>query len=232
MISEVTEVSKMRRSKGFTIVELIVVMGTAALLMAITVSAFRSMFRGQDTTRCILQLQKIGMAIKAYHLDWGGVPPVYVVEGTMVEPEPLSVLLNGYLFHPQALCCPKDEFGSRISYTGIDENARAVTPLNKYRYMPYRGSDSVCQLSPGWKVEKYGETWAWVPATETLAGKKWFPDDNAIITWCDHHLDETDSKYLVLYWNGEVELLSAGLFDGTHPAAPDEAWQVTPDMEE
>ena len=222
----------MRRNKGFTIVELIVVMSIAALLIAMTVSVFRSMFRGQDTTRCILQLQKIGMAIKAYQFDWGGVPPVYVVEGTTVVPEPLNVLLNGYFSNPKTLSCPKDDFGDRTSYTDIDENARAITPLNKYRYMPYRGGDSVCQLSPGWKVGKYEGTWAWVPALKTVDGKKWVPDDNAIITWCDHHLDKTDGKYLVLYWSGEVELLPAGLFDGTHPAAPDEAWQVTPDIEE
>ncbi len=222
----------MKRNRGFTTVELVVVMGIAALLIAITVSAWLSMFRDQHTTRCIFQLQKIGMAIKAYQFDWGGVPPVYVVEGTTVVPEPLNVLLNGYFSNPKTLSCPKGNFGDKTSYTSIDENARAITPLNKYRYMPYRGSVSVRQLSPRWKVENYGGTWAWVPATKTLAGKRWVPDDNAIITWCDHHLDETSGKYLVLYWNSEVELLSASLFDGTHPAAPDEAWQVTPDMEE
>jgi len=222
----------MRRNRGFTIVELIVVMSIAALLMAVTVSATRSMFRGQDTTRCILQLQKIGQSVKEYWFLEGGVPPVYVVEGTTVVSESLNVLLNGYLSNPKMLSCPLDDFGNRTSYTNIDENASATTPLNKYRYMPHRGSNSVCQLSPGWEIENYEGTWAWVPATKTLAGKKWVPDDNAIITWCDCHLDETDGKYLVLYWSGEVELLSASLFNGTHPAAPDEAWQVMPNMEE
>ena len=182
----------MKRNQGVTVVELIVVMSIAALLMAITVSAMRSMFRGQDITRCTLQLQKIGMAIKTYHFDRWQVPPL--------TDEPLSVLLNGYLWNPKMLCCPKDEFGSRTSYTG--------SPY----YVPYRGVDAgVRQLSPGPNTEDY-------PC--------WIPDDNTIITWCDRHTDETDGKYLVLFWSGEVKLLSATLFDEY------EVWEITPDMEE
>jgi len=124
-----------RKTSGFTLTELLVVIGIMTVLMALIVPATRSLSRGNRVQRCSLQLQQIGNALKAYHLDYRGVPPVYIFEtGTgWDDPSPtvpdtldpndeiddegtepynngLHILFEtGYLHSRRALHCPQDK---------------------------------------------------------------------------------------------------------------------------
>jgi len=66
-----------RKPTGFTLVELMVVVGIMAMLMAIVIPATQSLRKGNRVSTCAFKLQQIGNAMKAYHFDYGSVPPRY-----------------------------------------------------------------------------------------------------------------------------------------------------------
>ena len=68
------------KTAGFTLTELLVVMGIMAILMGLIVPATRSLTRANPLQECSIKLQQIGTALKAYHLDYKSVPPMYIFE--------------------------------------------------------------------------------------------------------------------------------------------------------
>ncbi len=156
-----------RKITGFTLVELMVVIGIMAVLMAMIFPATQSLRRGNRVMTCAFQLQQISNAMKAYHFDWGSVPPVYILEqdqpfnpaspptdpyNEISDPntEPynngLHILFEaGYLSNRRALHCPSDTDHADPnspeyyeSFTGLDENAKYDYAINRYKYMPCR----------------------------------------------------------------------------------------------
>ena len=125
----------MRATIGFTLLELLVVIAIAAVVAAITLPASRTIIEQNHVMTCSANLQRLGVALKAYYLDYEGVPPVLipedgsdtatpyeemfdpatepegypVVSGGPWEPNPLMVLYRGgYLRHRRNLHCPRD----------------------------------------------------------------------------------------------------------------------------
>ena len=119
--------------KGFTVLELIVVIGLMAVLTAMTVPAMRSIMENNRTSLCLGNMQKVARALKAYSVDYQGLPPVWIAETTnaadpydemrdsaavptgdpaVSTPPPASPLLvlysEGYLKDRTVLHCPRD----------------------------------------------------------------------------------------------------------------------------
>jgi prepilin-type N-terminal cleavage/methylation domain-containing protein len=85
-----------RQSKGFTLVELMVVLALLSFLAALVFSVVGSAReRGRQTT-CVAQLRQIGAAYSMYAQDFEGRPPQ------------LETLNAGYLKLPSLLMCPSD----------------------------------------------------------------------------------------------------------------------------
>lgn len=120
-------------NKGFTLIELLVVIGVMAVLAAMTFPAVRSIMENNRTSFCLGNLQKMGRALKAYSVDYQGVPPVWIAETSdnttpydeMLDPaavptgnpavsspppsNPLMVLYaEGYLKDRNVFHCPRD----------------------------------------------------------------------------------------------------------------------------
>lgn len=66
--------SRAARSGGFTLIELMIVIGIVALLLAVTVPVFFSIGRGTDATSCAANLKAISQALKLYWQDYGAYP--------------------------------------------------------------------------------------------------------------------------------------------------------------
>jgi len=153
-----------RATIGFTLMELMVVVGIAMVLLAISVPVAKNIAAGNALARCNTQLQQIGQALKIYHLDYGAVPPRYPLNPadsqSAVDGDGLEALWRtDYLHNRKALHCPRDlahgDASDPIyyeSYSDRDECAKPGNPIdpdnptgektydyNQYKYLSYRG---------------------------------------------------------------------------------------------
>ena len=116
--------------RGFTLIEMLVVIAILVILMALTVPVGKSMIVSNQISSCAANLNKIQQAMKLYYLDYQGVPPVWIAENAdattpydemadpLVQPvdpstgEPTNPLMalygTGYLKDKTTLHCPAD----------------------------------------------------------------------------------------------------------------------------
>lgn len=242
----------MRRKRGkggFTLLELVVVMGIAAAVAAITIPLVRSISNSNRGMSCASRMQRIGQAIKMYALDEVGVPPYYpqlvngnlVMEEDLVPPPPrwgLQKLVDtGYLKSDHALHCPADRehgLGTALyahSYDSVDRDARSSATVwsaevNKHAYLSCRGvrqgtgdQDLKRQLSP-----LPADPNSFVP----VVAREWHPDDTSVVTWCRHHYfsirENGVGQYQVLFWDGHVRRMGGNLLR----SGSTDAWRVDP----
>ena len=80
--------TKPGKTTGFTLTELLVVIGIMAIMIAMIVPTTQSLKEGNRVAQCSFKLQQIGNAIKMYHVDYHGVPPVYILENSASPNDP------------------------------------------------------------------------------------------------------------------------------------------------
>ncbi len=231
--------------KGFTLTELMVVIGIAVLLVGLLVPIGQTLHTSNRAMTCKAQLKQIGTAIKAYHMDEGGVPPFYITQADDPnDPEAnppegpglMGLYETGYIPRRRSLHCPSDA-ESQVqkqyfyeSYQRLDQDAAVLVPLNAYSYLQTRGitddTDDYYrrQLQPAADIDGNTSTPA-MPVTPL----NWQPDDDAVITWCPFHADAVEvgdeGAYQVLFWDGSVERIRESFMtDGA--SGPDAAWKV------
>lgn len=231
---------------GFTLTELLVVIGIGVLLMALLVPTGQALRAGNRALTCKSQMQQIGTAVKAYYMDEGGAPPFYADEFSDLDdpdatgdygPGLMSLYDTGYLARRESLHCPADVYAqvgqsARFeSYQGYDEDAAANLAVNSYPYLNTRGitddTDPLYrrQLQPAVDTDGNPST---APRPVTIP--HWRPNDDTVITWCPFHTDDTEvggeGAYQVLFWDGSVLRVRESVM--TDPAiGPDAAWKVT-----
>lgn len=238
-----------RAYRGFSLVELLVVIGIFVVLMAIVVPIGKRLTESNRTSTCEGQLAHIGQGLKMYYLDEQGVPPLAASAAGVVDFDDfpgLEVLWRmDYMKNREMLHCPRmtDANGKAIthdspdyfrSYMIRDTKVKPSTDaLKQYKYMPYRGAvqvdypnDYTRQLTRNTVSMQIGSTTYTVTSSSSS-----MPPDDTIVTWCNYHAStytlNKHGQYLVLYWDGSVRMLDQELFtDST--VDPPEAWLIKP----
>jgi general secretion pathway protein G len=83
-----------RRRAGFTLVEVLVVMGILVLLLAILCPVLNAIRRNQRIERTKAVVEALASGIQAYQNDWGVYPPCEFVTGVNCGNRSLVALLN------------------------------------------------------------------------------------------------------------------------------------------
>lgn len=232
-----------RSRAGFTLVELLTVIGIAVIMLALMVPTGRALREGNRAMTCKAQLQQISVALRAYVTDEGGPPPFYIdstedpASATPHGPGLMALYELGYLHRRASLHCPSDVYTSSgtpayfQSYQRLDPDVdtSAGVALDAWSYLSTRGvvddSDPYYrrQLQPARDV---GGT-----APAPVVDPTWKPADSTVVTWCPFHkqfLRTGDyGHYQVLFWDGSVVRITEDIV--TDPAvAPDAPWKVSP----
>lgn len=246
------------RRQGFTLIELMVVIGIAAVLMAIIVPIGKRLRENNSASRCQAQMSHIGQALRLYYLDENGVPPVAMYDSSgsggpdKVIEDPinwpgLEVLWRlDYLRKRESFHCPRHVYDSAgepmtrespeyfRSYTERDPAAKVGdTGLRGYKYMPYRFA-TAATYPDDYRRQLTTNLVSLTVGSEvyTITSRSsQLPPDDAIVTWCDKHAES-----YTIGGSGQYPVLywdgSVRLMDvelfTDDSVTPAEAWQVRP----
>ena len=127
------------KERGFTLIELISVIGIIALLAGLLFPVMGRITDNADTTKCLSNLKQIGASINLYcaehnntlpFIETDPTNPVYP-EGTKVEP--IGEVLKPYGVTPGVLTCPAD-LKAKLNYTKNAEDGKSFFEEKKTSY--------------------------------------------------------------------------------------------------
>jgi len=148
----------MQRQQGFSLIELLVVIGIIMVLAGMLFPVFSSARAMARQTVCISQLRQLGMALRMYHQDFDQYPPH------------LSALYPAYVSAAALFLCPNDpDSGQREGNDWVEGNL----------YLP---SGVSYGYTPNWGIAR---TLGWWNVPPDYGNGKW--DDLTPIADCQWH---------------------------------------------
>jgi prepilin-type N-terminal cleavage/methylation domain-containing protein/prepilin-type processing-associated H-X9-DG protein len=164
--------------KGFTLVELLVVIGIIALLISILLPALNKARAAGNDIKCLSNLRQIGMGLQQYMTTWKGrlMPVQRSGAGQFYNSHWMSVLsnqrmliLNGSGTPEGVLICP-----SASNTQTTDPFTTPLSPTSDMGYAVYPGKDATENFASSYAVNAFtgsGRLWN----NSTLPASEWFP---------------------------------------------------------
>ena len=139
------------KKTGFTIVELLVVVGIIAIVVAITFPVFSAARENARISKCISNLHQLGLAVTMYRQEWDGIDPsqgFHIATLTQVGFPPLSMrkeFLHAYkLDNTDVYYCPSsrpfanaDKLPYMVQYTSLNGADDAILYAMNTRGMDF-----------------------------------------------------------------------------------------------
>lgn len=126
-----------RRFRGFTLVELLLVIAVVAILAALVVPGTRRMIASSRSSACLSNLRSIGVGLNLHLADNNMMmPELRAMRETKTEEVPvIDNTLDRYLSDPAVFACPADGKGFAAAtgtsyYWNTALNGQAVANLN------------------------------------------------------------------------------------------------------
>jgi len=198
--------SATRQNRGFTLTEMLVVLGIIVILVSISFPVFRRAQENSNQASCIVKLQQIGMAVKQYKLDYHVYPSsLYEIEDYLQVRSSGGKASHG----KNMLICPDDETIRDSAYTNssfpyssyYDDEKGIVWNYWGLKYKKPDGSlypDDVRGYAYSGSAADEAEYFA-VMTNAGITNPKHYPrlanrfaPDYTIITHCVHHRAKTD----------------------------------------
>jgi type II secretory pathway pseudopilin PulG len=125
-----------KRTRGYTLVEILVVVGIIFALVALVVPLSRSFIAKSRQATCLGNLRQIGIAIESYLQDHNDTMP-NLQAGRTTRSEDIPVMentLNEYLSNEEVFHCPEDKIHFKKSGSSYLWNS-TQSGRNKHRLM-------------------------------------------------------------------------------------------------
>jgi len=215
--------------KGFTILELLVVIGIIVLLCGIVFSFFANARNSQKRWQASSNMRMIQTALKQYQLDEGGLPPFdpavalmyynYRVNGTPLPPPPPGGWWTGLwaLVETGALSSPAALHDPNATYVYVWDGSNALKIRSGTATEPMAEGFFYCSYQTydpevgEWMYMPYRvdepdplhrrQLW---PLADGAGQRRWMPSDSTVVLWSIWHRTGSDDITPVLYWNGDV----------------------------
>jgi prepilin-type N-terminal cleavage/methylation domain-containing protein/prepilin-type processing-associated H-X9-DG protein len=157
-VSSSAPIAPARRNKGFTLVELLVVIGIIALLISILLPTLASARRAANSTKCLASLKEIGNAFSMYAMDNKGYYPAvrdkvnqYTANGQVAERRWTDLLAK--YFHKKG-----DNFQTNAELTQIRINSvlwGCPEWTKTFQYNANAGAGSADHVYNGYGMQYY-----------------------------------------------------------------------------
>lgn len=239
-----------RSKKGFTLLELVVVVAIITVLAAITIPTSRKVKEGNRMVTCQGHMRNIYQALKMYRLDEqafpffdpndafatgaGGPPAPYnpATDGLHRHYGLLQLVDAGYVSSLETMLCPDD--------VRRDQTGQSYNDATRYEtYEVYTRQDifrhASSAMTAEWKYQPFrGETdgsnpdyYRQLVGPSGFRDRNWIPAETTVVLWCDQHADILtrggEPQYILLLWDGRVMNK-----DWVDLEAAGEAWRVVP----
>ncbi len=250
--------NKQRRSAraGFTLLEILVVLGISALISSLVLGAFATMQANSRRSNCQSNMAQIYRALRLYvedvsapppHLDttriddglwllWGFRDPK--TAGKIVPPRSAAIEIQGYLRTESALHCPNDTRADGIfdatgavnplylSYQVADPDITSATASDVQTYFPRRTLD-VSDTANYLRQLIHQRTLPGSGSTATPYEVQAPTPATTIVTWCPYHRNLGSGRAdNVLFYDGTVKRMPTNQTCGTTQL---QGWRRVPD---
>jgi prepilin-type N-terminal cleavage/methylation domain-containing protein len=223
------------RRNGFSLIELLTVIGIIAILAAIIFPVMASVKKRARMTNCMTNLQQISNALSMFKMDNHKYPValVPVVAGLPFSGAKSDAGLFGEYVKGGAkiFLCPEssftDENATVAQNVGLLAGTQQVYTYSSYDGYVFGGNYEQHYCYDWWPATVPRPTTPGVEADDYMRQLKFRnPPDTTVVTWCSFHESRSEGLYkgkaIVLFLSGRCAQMDASLVETSK-------WRIRPD---